>query len=89
VGHQCSHNKTALYRRVYLAGPPAPSGSLQAGIAWGIQHEALAREGLQATVYAPHRLPPPLCPKSSSNCSSLSVISSCSLALSSTETARR
>src|SRR5918994_2520104 len=31
-------------------------------------------EGLQATVYAPHRLLPPLWPKSSSSCSSLSVI---------------
>jgi hypothetical protein len=31
VGHQCLHNKIALYRRVYLAGRRAPSSSLEAG----------------------------------------------------------
>jgi hypothetical protein len=30
VGHQCLHNKTALYRRVHPAGRQAPSSVLQA-----------------------------------------------------------
>jgi hypothetical protein len=39
--HKCLHNKTALYRRVYLAGRQAPSSALQAGAEGLKQHSRL------------------------------------------------